>query len=383
MLLASLKSCMQAQQAAPHEATSVALVQLLSSACDIAARMQRHKLHALRHSVARTMRSVLAITRSPVPVLPKPHHDASAHGSLAQRALHAVRDAAAEAQPALDRILQLASSAGSAEKNGSMNGAQSNAGEGGQGPGHDHESAGSAAQTEPSSVAGMEVETSARAGAAAQVQERSTQLAAAVADGDSAIGWYLALLDKFNRNGEWTGLLHDLAVQGAPWALTVQALQHPDMQSITDDAPALVRQKHCPLGDVAPRLHAYVARLEDTFWQVRAEVVALLRGFWYRCVTPSTVMMSVHSQCLLVCVAGFWLLSSCLAGFNVFSRVKALCARCSAHQWLQELLCAGARRFEQLGPERRHSPQRRSARDTSGCLIPAVRFAQGCAAGHV
>jgi hypothetical protein len=273
----------QVQQTHPHPALAEALARFSTCVCGIAATMPEQKLHQLRHPVARLVRAVVCVARSPQPLLPGAQRDASQTTSVAARVASIVCCAADAAAPALDSALRSIRTAADSDED--VDGMAPDARASGA------SEAGSARASTRSRSARSNGAAPLDAGAAANISDRQPRVdadpaaarEAAIVAAEPAIGWYVALLDKFVRQDETISFCRDFALAGAPWALSLQALQHTELQAVTDDAPALVRQRRSPSGEVAPRLAVLERGLGDGAWQVRADAVALLQGFWYRC----------------------------------------------------------------------------------------------------
>jgi hypothetical protein len=217
-------------------AVSDALACVIDCSCTIAESMHTQHLQQLRTVVAKLQHMALAVVRSPVTLLPTRRLDAGDPTSLASRVLAVYDSAASAACAALSTLVNPAPSAG-----------------------------------EGQSVMPLAVgHASSTSGAGGHPLE-------------APIGWQVALLLQLDRSAEMGPFGRDILIAHLRWALEVQALQHPDLQSITRECHRLARLRYCPVTEVPVRLAEFTVGLKHPSWLVRTTAVHLVQGFWFRC----------------------------------------------------------------------------------------------------
>lgn len=225
---------LQEQLVRAHPALADALAALVAHACSIAETMVSQPLQQLRTVTAKLMRITLAICRAPGALPPDAPDSERSARRLTARLEGIYHSAAAAADTALVAVI-----------------------------------------AESSSTADCSVE------ATAGDAQRSTAHPA-----ECPLGWYVALVLQLDRSAELAPAGRHLALAALPWALRVQAVQHPQLTTVTKDAARLVRLRYCRAEEVAPRLRILATSLEDPSWLVRSAGLHLLQGFWFRCASP-------------------------------------------------------------------------------------------------
>ena len=287
------------------------LSQHVDTICNIADTAPHCKIHMRRNSIAKLVRNALCIVRVAPDAFP-----AGAAGQHSQRLQGMIDSAAKAAEPALQRIL----AAHTATKDASGDNGNT------QGVGGVVRSAHSdTAQQKLDAVNdGEDVDMQQPEEGGARVAEDDLENGAGHADGGAAharqahaqhsalqqavsadegpVAWYQALVQWLSRGAESAPLTTDFAMQGLHWALTLQRLQHPDLQSLVKEAPLLLRQKRCNLQEVPQRLEVYLSRLSDPAWQVRAECIAGLEPLWFRCGSTLCIFLAQRSTLGVSCV---------------------------------------------------------------------------------